>query len=181
MTTRALAFEITDDGLEAAFREDASGLGCVFSHIAIGTGLAQTSYAPTGIETTLRAEFARAAISSGERIGPAEIVLQALIDGPGDGAVREVGLFLSDGTLFGVWSGAPLGAKGPGVPFLFAATVKLEGIPLDRITIQTSGPTVNIMIVSPFALLSAELIRLQRRAIGQEANDVIAAINQTWY
>lgn len=182
---RVLEFEITDGGLSAAFNPTNTGLNMLFSHIALGTGLNGQPYTPTGTETALKSEFMRRPVGSGERIASNEILLQALFDGNEVGVIREVGLFTSTGVLFALWSAAPIGEKYAGVPYIFAESLVLDGINLDRfaagnVSWIAGGPNVNITIAGPFAQLSAELIRLQRRAVQSENARLIPIIQNIW-
>lgn len=183
--SRVLEFEITDGGLAAAFDPTNTGLNMVFSHIALGSGLNGQPYTPTGTETALKSEFMRRPVGSGERIAPNEILLQALFDGAETGVIREVGLFTSTGVLFALWSAAPIGEKYAGVSYIFAESLVLDGIDLARfaagdVSWIAGGPSVNITIAAPFAQISAEIIRLQRRAIESEIARLTPTIGQYW-
>jgi Phage tail-collar fibre protein len=178
--SRILEFEITDAGLAASFNGTNTGLDAQFSHIALGSGLAGQSYVPTGTETALKSEFMRRPIAGGERIAPNEILLQALFDGNESGVIREVGLFTSTGVLWGLWSSTPIGEKTAGIPYVFAESIVIDGIDLDRVSWVAGGPSVNIIIAGPFAELSAEIIRLQRRAVQSERDRLIPIITATW-
>jgi hypothetical protein len=162
-----------------------TGLSTLFSHIALGTGLNNQPYIPSGTETALRSEFMRRPIASGERIALNEVLLQALFEGNETGVIREVGLFTDTGVLFAVWSGMPIGEKYQGSSYIFANSIVLEGINLERYAAGgfswvAGGPTVNITIAGPFATLSAEVIRLQRRAVESENARLIPTIQNTF-
>lgn len=184
--TRVLEFEITDAGLSDLFNPTNTGFQSLFSAIALGTGLGNQPYAVTGTETALKTEFMRRPIGSGERIAFNEILMQALFDGNELGVIREVGIFTSTGVLLALWSAAPIGEKYAGIPYIFAHSLVVEGIDLNRFgevgaTWIAGGPTVNIMIAGPFAELSAEIVRLQRRAIASEIARLTPTIQSTWY
>ncbi|MFV0386224.1 hypothetical protein [Paracoccus sp. (in: a-proteobacteria)] len=99
-----------------------------------------------------------------------EMAVQALFAGASNtsGIIREVGLFLADGTLFALYAGEAIGERLAGEDYVFAETIVLAGISLDRVSFIAAAPNVDILIVGPFAQISAEIIRLQRRAVETE-------------
>ncbi len=179
---RVIQAKITRDGMRAVFAASNTGLDLKLTHIAIGTGQ-NTGYAPTGNEAALRTEFQRAAIGGGDYLGDFEILIQAMLAGAPQGWIHEVGVFTEDGTLFAVWSeiNAPIAYKTANVPVIIALTLAVSEIPPGSLTIVAGGPNVNITIAGPFAELSAELIRLQRRAVESENARLVPAIQSTWF
>lgn len=181
-TDRVISARITRAGMRALFNATQTGVDLKLSHIAIGSGQG-TGYVPTGNETALRTEFLRQAIGGGDYLTDFEILVQSLFDGPSTGWVHEVGVFDEGGTLFAIWSepNAPLAFKTANVPVIIALTLAVSEIPPNSLTIIAGGPSVNIMIAGPFATLSAELLRLQRRAVESENARLIPVIQNTWF
>ena len=187
MTDRAIIMRITRAGLKAVFDATSTGFKLQLSHMAIGTG-GGAGYVPSGFETALRTEFQRVGIGGGDYLTDFEILVQALFDGETQGWVHEMGLFATPESpsdapiLFALWSeiNAPLAYKTNGVPFLAAATLALSEIPPNSITLVVGGASVNILLGEPFARISAEIIRLQRRAVETEIarfTPIIQSIN----
>ena len=181
-TDRVISAKITRAGMRALFNATQTGVDLKLSHIAIGTGQG-SGYVPTGNEGALRTEFLRQAIGGGEYLTDYEILVQALLDGPSTGWVHEVGVFDEAGVMFALWSepNAPLAFKSVNVPVIIALTLAVSEIPPNSLTIISGGPSVNIFIAGPFAQLSAEIIRLQRRAVESENARLIPQIQTTWF
>lgn len=160
----ALRPRLTNAGLSALFDAGKGGLEGYISHVAFGDG-AGDHYTPSGNETQLRRERARAPIGGGERDGPRQIVLQGLLDSGPSFWVREVGFFLSDGTLLAVWSepGKLLLYKTENVPFIFAYGLALDGVPSNSVNVAISGPTVNVIFDREFALIIANQAKIMRQ------------------
>ncbi len=182
MSIQALIYQITQAGIGALFNAEDSGLQAQFSHIAFGTGIDNSGYTPQFAQTALHSEFLRNAIGSGERIANNEILVQAQMEGAGEGRINEIGFFLDDGTLFAIWSdpAGGIGEKKAGVPYVFAQTVVIDQVNLDNLEFIAGGPTVNIILAGPIAQMSAEIIRLQRRAVESENQRLIPLIQSTW-
>jgi Phage tail-collar fibre protein len=181
MTERTLAARITRAGMREVFAATNNGLDLKISHIGWGTGL-NVGYVPTGNETALKSEVQRVAIGGGDYLGDFEILVQAMLDGNPAGWIHEIGVFDEGGTLFAVWSeiNAPLAYKSPGVPLIIALTLAVSEIPPNALTIVAGGANVNITIAGPLAQISAELLRLQRRAVETEIARLTPVIQTTY-
>lgn len=187
MTERAIKMKITRNGMRALFASDNAGVQMQLSHIAIGTG-GGTGYVPVGNETALRSEFERVPIAGGEYLGPFEILAEGNFAGAASGWINEIGIFATPENpadppvLFALWSEvqAALTYKSANVPVVIGATISLSEIPPNSLTLSVGAPSVNITIAGPFAQLSAEIIRLQRRAVESENARLIPVINTTW-
>ncbi len=139
-------------------------------------------YAPNAYQIALIRERARAPVGGGEKAGPFEIVVEALLDtGPGF-TINEVGFVLDDGTLLAVWAdpNISLAYKTAGVPLAVSYNLALAGIPPGSLTLNISGPSVNLTIVGQLAQFSAEIVRLQRRAVESENAHLIPEIQSRW-
>ena len=162
--TVALRPKITNVGLAALFNATNNGLEGYVSHVAFGDG-AGVSYLPSGNETQLRRELARASVGGGERETPTQILIQGVLETAAEFWVREVGFFMSDGTLLALWSdpGKLLLYKSEGVPFIFAYGLALSGVPENSVNVQISGPAVNVVFDREFALVIANQARITRQ------------------
>jgi len=168
MTTPFLKFKVTAAGLAAVVSAQAGGLQASFSHVAVGFGVASgangVGYQPTGDETALKNEFLRVALGSGQKPSATQIAFGATLDGDPQGWINEIGLFLSNGTLWAVWSedpavqqsvdpatgapvfGAPLGYKMRGIAYAFTALVTVQAFALDALQIILNGPPISLQI-----------------------------------
>ncbi|MCJ7854029.1 phage tail protein [Pseudomonas monteilii] len=158
---------ITKAGLAAILTATKTGLAAEISEIALGT----VAYTPSADQKTLRTEVARFPISSGEKLSSTLLHLTAVADGTRAYWVREVGIFLKDGTLLAVWSHLTeaLAYKAPGIDLLLAYDLSLAALPADSVTIVSSAAGLNLTLAGPLAALSTALIAEQVR--GMEKGD----------
>lgn len=91
---------ITQAGLNAAVNAKANGFTIDISAIAVGT----SGYTPSRSQTRLRGEKNRVAIAGGQVVGDGQFHITGHFIDDAEYAVREVGFYLADGTLFAVWS-----------------------------------------------------------------------------
>ena len=173
--------KLTNAGMRALLNASNTGVEAAVSHIAFGDGNGN-GYTPQANQTDLANERARIPVGGGERVGNSEIVVEALFDFGPAFWIREVAFVLSDGTFLAVWSDpeVPLQYKNSDVPLVLAYNLVLEGAPADTVTVNVSGPSINITIAGPFSQLAAELIRLQRRAVETETTRLIPQIQSAW-
>ncbi len=136
-----LSIQITKAGKEAAFNAGATGLALEISHVAFG----DQGWNPVIDDeaTKLKNEILRVPIISGEKLGSSQIHLKAKADGPADFIIKEVGFFLSDGTLFGVFSSdsVALAYKMAGTEILIAFDLVLSTLPPDSVQIVIESGT----------------------------------------
>lgn len=176
----ALIPQITDAGITASELADGTGFKLEISHIAFGDGNG-AGYIPTGAEIALKNERVRIPISGGQIIGPKEIQVQAFLDTGPAFWIREIAFILADGTMLAVWSAeVPLAYKTAGVPLALAYNLVLEPLPSDSVTIVIGGPSINLTIVGPFGLLSAEIIRAHRLAMTAVLPEFTTFIERIW-
>ena len=180
-----IAPKITDAGLAAVFNASNTGLAANIAHIAFGdgdTGSGPAGYTPSGNETALRNERARAAVGGGRRVAPHEIEVQALLDDGPSFWIREVGFLLEDGTLLALWSDAqtPMAYKTAGVPLALAYYLALQGVPPESVNLTISGPSVNLTVDGPIIALATSIIALQRRAVATEVARLTSEIQAMW-
>lgn len=177
----ALIPRITDAGLEALLNANNTGVDAAISHIAFGDANDER-YVPSAFQTALRNERARVPVGGGEKAGPFEIIVEALLDQGPSFTINEVGFILDDGTLLAIWADpdVSLAYKTAGVPLAVSYNLALAGIPPGSLTLNVSGPNVNLTLIGPIAQMSAEIIRLQRRVVESENARLIPEIQSTW-
>ena len=117
---------LTTAGIQAVINAQETGTNAVtISGIGVGTG----KYTATKEQTQLQAQVKRMPILEGGQAGDNAIHVACKDDGPGSYEVCEFGLFLSDGTLFAVYSqSTPIIAKQESSNLLLAIDMKLEGV-----------------------------------------------------
>ena len=142
---------LTTAGIQAVINAQETGTNAVtISEIGVGTG----KYTATKEQTQLQAQVKRMPILEGGQAGDNAIHVACKDDGPGSYEVCEFGLFLSDGTLFAVYSqSTPIIAKQESSNLLLAIDMKLEGVNAGNIAFGdvsfsfTAATTANAGIV----------------------------------
>jgi methyl coenzyme M reductase beta subunit len=165
---------ITKAGLAAILTATKTGLSAEISHIALGS----VAYTPTADQRTLRNEIARFPISSGEKLSSTLLHLTAVADGTTGYWVREIGIFLKDGTLLAVWSHLTeaLAYKAANIDLLLAYDLSLAALPADSVTIISSAAGLNLTLAEPLAAMATALIAEQVR--GMEKGDRLASLER---
>ncbi|KZN45695.1 phage tail protein [Pseudoalteromonas luteoviolacea] len=129
---------ITQAGLNAAVDAQGKGLSVQLSHIAIG----ELGYTPERSQTNLKNEVNRVEVSEGINYQNGQFRISGkFTTEQSNVAVREVGFYLSDGTLFAVWSHprnvlfylTPMSTVIQGFDLLLSAA------PADAISVSSSG------------------------------------------
>ena len=123
---------LTTAGIQAVINAQETGTNAVtISEIGVGTG----KYTANKEQTQLQAQVKRMPILEGGQAGDNAIHVACKDDGPGSYEVCEFGLFLSDGTLFAVYSqSTPIIAKQESSNLLLAIDMKLEGVSAGNVT-----------------------------------------------
>ncbi|MBA6089335.1 phage tail protein [Pseudomonas monteilii] len=162
---------ITKAGLAAILSATKTGLAAEISHIALGT----VAYTPSADQKTLRTEVARFPISSGEKLSSTLLHLTAVADGATAYWVKEVGIFLKDGTLLAVWSHLTeaLAYKAANIDLLLAYDLSLAALPADSVTITSTAAGLNLTLAGPLAAMATALISEQLR--GMELRDRVTS------
>lgn len=154
---------ITKAGLAAILTATKTGLAAEIGYIALGS----QAYTPSAEQKTLRNEVARFPISSGEKLSSTLLHLTAVADGTTAYWVREVGIFLTDGTLLAVWSHLTeaLAYKAANIDLLLAYDLSLAALPADSVTITSTAAGLNLTLAGPLAAISTALIAEQVRSM----------------
>ncbi len=128
---------ITQAGLNAAVNASEAGIKIEISHIAVG----DSGYVPDRNQTNLKSERDRVSVAGGSNAGPGQWHITALFQKEANFAVKEVGFYLSDGTLFAVWSHPvnTLFYQTPMAKVVQGFDLVLSGVPIETITVNTTG------------------------------------------
>jgi len=132
-----MALTITQAGLNQAVQASANGISLDITHVALGTA----GYTPSRSATSLQAEVARSPISGGANVSDTQIHLTAVFNDNNQFSAKEIGFFLSDGTLFAVDSHPTdvLIYKHSSATLIEAFDLTLDAVPASSITVNTTG------------------------------------------
>ena len=132
----AIILQITDAGVDAAFKAQANGFKIEISHIGYG----DASYEVTGTETAMQGEFIRLPISTSYKIDGGHVVAVSYTSKEARN-VAEIGAYLSDGTLFALfsWPNGPKFQISDAVASLLQITLRIHALPAESITISSSA------------------------------------------
>jgi hypothetical protein len=183
----ALPARITQAGLAAAWTATRTGVDVQISHLVLGRGRLQAGvrrgYDPSGQETALANEAIRIPVASGEQLDATTIRLQALLAPPLPVGVQpfwaqELGLLLSDGTLFAVHSSseAPITWVSGSEQLVFALSLGLVELPQGSVTWLAGGATVNLFMSAAFAGMASALLLTQAAVLQANAAAASAQI-----
>jgi len=157
---------ITTAGLSAIWRADNTGIAAEITHIGLGT----SGYTPNKTQTALRTRKGMYRVSDGEKLSSTLLHLTAVADDALEYWVKEVGFYLSDGTLLAVWSDptTALAYKSPTAQLLLAYDLSLEALPADSVTITSTGAGLNLSLAAPLAAQAQALIAEQLRGLQKQ-------------
>lgn len=157
---------ITKAGLAAIWNATSTGVQAEIAYIGLGS----QGYTPTVDQKALRAQVVKYPISGGEKLSSSLIHLTALADDDKAFWVREVGIYLADGTLFAVWSSpdTPLTYKAAGTELLMAYDLLLEALPADSVTIVSTATGLNLTLAAPLAAQASALLADMMRGVQQD-------------
>ncbi|HDS1775885.1 TPA: phage tail protein [Pseudomonas putida] len=161
----ALQPQITKAGLAAIWNATSTGLSAEISHIGLGSA----GYTPSADQKILRTQVVKYPISGGEKLSSTLIHLTAVADDAAAFWVREVGFFLSDGTLLAVWSHPTeaLTYKSANTELLLAYDLSLEALPANSVTINSTSAGLNLTLAEPIAAQATAMIAEQLRNLQQ--------------
>lgn len=166
--------KITIAGLAAAMRADGTGIAVAITHVAVGTA----GYTPGSNQTELVAQVGELiVIADGAIADTNQVHITALLSEATEYWVKEVGFYLSDGTLFAVWShpNQPLAYKSNGVNILLAFDLLFEALPADSITVNSTGANMSLYYATDFFKMAhAAANSAQRDVDHSDSHDVQA-------
>lgn len=157
---------ITKAGLAAIWNATSTGVQAEIAYIGLGS----QGYTPTVDQKALRAQVVKYPISGGEKLSSSLIHLTAMADDDKAFWVREVGIYLADGTLFAVWSSpdTPLTYKAADTELLMAYDLSLEALPADSVTIVSTATGLNLTLAAPLAAQASALLADMMRGVQQD-------------
>ncbi|WDE04672.1 phage tail protein [Thalassomonas viridans] len=160
-----LKLQFTQAGLEQLLSAQDRGLKAEITHMAFG----DSAYAPDKSQTALLSEKERIEIADYQGDGQ-NLRLAGKFEGELEYAIREIGIFLADGTLLGVYSqaGKTLGYRTPVVKILQWFTLNIQALPTDSITVVVGTENLNLILDEEFAQLAEVQINTLHRQMLQE-------------
>ncbi|SDI10291.1 hypothetical protein SAMN04488136_1648 [Vibrio xiamenensis] len=161
-----LSLTITTLGLAAAIKAKENGIKAVLKWVSVG----DAAYTPSKAQKVLQSEKARVEFGEFKDLSGTSIQAAAKFSGDDEYAIREIGFWLDDGTLFGVIS-APdttLNYKAAGAHCIQPFTLNLSALPTDAVTVEVGTENLNILIDAEFAILAKTQVDQMHLAIKQE-------------
>ena len=161
---------ITKAGLSAVINANGDGVSAKVTHIAFGSA----AYTPSSGATSLLQEQERAPITFSMKDGPGSFRVRGVTPPLETGAqeywVREVGVFLDDGTLLAVWAdpATAITGRGRGAELEFDFKLMLDALPDGSIEIVVTPGGDRTL--SALSALAARAIAAERRSL----NDYLA-------
>ena len=165
---------ITTAGLQAALRahEDERQIAVCITEI----GLGNKGYTPEvenghALATRLQDEQQRVKIVNGRAISPYQLELSTIVEGESEYAIRELGFYLQDGTLFGIWSDPQraLAWKSRDVPLVITLELGLASLPRDSVTLEVNDDEkMALLMAKELATASTAIVHLQLGQLRQE-------------
>ena len=152
----------------------------VISHIAVGDA---SPYRASATQTALRHERARIGIAGFKTPAINILHITALYDDPSaQHEITEAGLLADDGTLLAIFAdpAIKLGWKSQAVPRLLAYDWIIDVWDLTQAQITVAQPPLNLFFGGEFAILSTEIIRLQRRQVESDVRELTPDIERMW-
>ncbi|MBE5148034.1 phage tail protein [Vibrio parahaemolyticus] len=152
MSNEGLKLVITRRGLEAAISAAARGIKVALKWVSVG----DADYIPNKEQSVLRNEIDRVEFGEYKDIGGSTIQAAAKFSGPKEYAIREIGFWLDDGTLFGVISspGVLLNFKAKNAHCIQPFTLNLSDLPSDSVTVVVGTENLNILISEEMAMMA---------------------------
>ena len=160
---------ITQAGLNASVGFDGKAVKIDVAYIGIG----DHGYSPKRTHTALSNERLRLPIADALKTSPTQWQVAALFDTGPEFPVREVGAYLSDGTLLALWS-HPEDVLYWNTEYnhaIQAFSLGLEALPPDSVNVISTG-SLNLFFDSEFAQMAAV-------QIGNMNRHLTALISQT--
>jgi hypothetical protein len=160
-----LKLQFTEAGLTRLLSAKDHGLKGEISHMAFGDG----AYMPSKAQTALKNEKERIEIVDYQGDNK-NLRMAGVFDGNKEYAIREIGLYLSDGTLLGVYSqpGKTLGYRTPKVRVIQWFTLNIEALPTDSVNVVTGSENLNLVIDEELVQMATVQVNTMHRQLQQE-------------
>ncbi|WP_346338837.1 phage tail protein [Vibrio parahaemolyticus] len=147
-----LAVTITEQGLAECISAKQNGIQAWIKWISAG----DRAYTPSPTQKTLQNEKQRVEVSEYKDTGPTSLQCTAKFSGDDEYAIREIGIWLSTGTLLGVISApnATLNYKAAKAHVVIPFTMDLSALPTDSLEVVVGVENINILIDAEFAMMA---------------------------
>lgn len=161
--TDTLNVKITAAGRRAMFNPTQTGFQATLSHLAFGDG----PHEPTGNEEALVNERHRTPIINGQWSGDDTIHVDYLLDVDVVFNVFEIGLYLDDGTLWGIWASpdAPRFQASDALKVASGFDIFVKNITPENISINVLDPDFSLFFGTEFANTGIAITDLYRRVL----------------
>ncbi|RDH41660.1 phage tail protein [Zooshikella ganghwensis] len=155
--------QFTQTGLAELISAKNAGIKATITHMACG----DKSYSPQPNQTRLVNERQRADILDYEELSPTQLRLGAVFKGDLEYEVREIGLFLSSGTLLAVHSqpNQLLTYKSANSSWLQKLTLDISPLPTNSINVVVGTENINLLLANELATMAAATIDNMHRHI----------------
>ncbi len=160
----ALVLQFTEMGLSELISAKERGVKGAISHLAFG----DSAYEPSQSQTALQSEQERVEIADYQDLGAA-LRMSAVFAGEKEYAIREIGVFLSTGTLLGVYSQPDgiIGYRTPAIKVVQWFTLGITALPTDSVTVELGTDNLNLILDAEFIEGAASFMRLGAATIKQ--------------
>lgn len=144
----ALKLQLTKDGLEECLQARSRGLQAEITHMAFG----DIAFRP-GAETKALPGLKEKVEILDYQDGGKSLRMAGVFDGQLEYAIRSVGIYLSSGTLLGVYSenNALIGYRTPDVRVVQWFTLNIEALPTSSVTVVTGVENLNLILDAELA------------------------------
>ncbi len=171
---------LTEAGHQAMFTANNSGLAAEIVAVGLGDAayaVATNSDGRTG-QTALQHEIDRVNLRYGQRVSQEQLDITFTVETEQAYWVNEIGFYLADDTLFGVWSDAatPFAYKAVQTPLVIGLSWLLGSLGQHDITVHQTGAPLELLMTKDLAVIGTALANLQLQQLRQ--NDRITALEQ---
>lgn len=152
----ALTLQFTTAGLAECIEAKSKGLQAEITHMAFG----DRAFAPTKDTTALPGEKERVEINDYQDAGQS-LKMAGVFDGNLEYSIRSIGVFLSTGTLLGVYSapGVLIGYRTPDVRVVQWFTLSIDALPTNSVTVVVGVENLNLILDAELAEGAAAFAR----------------------
>lgn len=152
----ALALQFTTKGLAECIAAKGKGLQAEITHMAFG----DRPFTPSKNTTALLGEKERVEITDYADAGQ-DLKMAGIFDGELEYSICSIGIFLSTGTLLGVYSSpsALIGYRTPAVRVVQWFTLNIDALPTNSVTVTVGVENLNLILDSEFAEGAAAFMR----------------------
>lgn len=160
-----LAVTITKQGLAECISAKEKGIQAWIKEISVG----DRAYTPSSTQAQLQNEKQRVEISQYKDTGDTSLQCVAKFSGEKEYAIREIGIWLSTGTLLGVIS-APnetLNYKAANAHVIVPFTMDLSALPTNSINVEVGVENLNILIDTEMMMQTVAFVGSQTVQIQQ--------------